>query len=66
MKKQTVIARAIEDQGLSVAMVARDVGVTKAAVYKWIHGIGMPAADRMNQVCNYLGLTPNEVYGWKK
>lgn len=66
MKKKTPIARAVAKHGISVTTMSRDLGVTRMAVYKWIGGASTPSPDRITKVCTYLGLTPNEIYGWKK
>lgn len=62
----TPIGQAIHLSGTSVQRVADDLSVTRGAVYKWINGEAVPDKDRMASVCRYLGITPNDVYGFKQ
>lgn len=58
------LAEAIRKKG-AVQRVADELGVTRGAVYKWING-GVPDKDRMNEVCRYLGISPNQIYGYNR
>ena len=61
-----IIAKTIHDGDFTVAGMADDLGVTRHAIYRWIRGEAIPSKERMTQVCNYLGISPNEVYRWKR
>ena len=41
------------------------MGIAPASVNKWLSG-GTPAIDKLPRLCDILGITPNELFGYEE
>lgn len=54
-----------EEKKLSQVDLAEKMGIAPASVNKWMSG-GTPAIDKLPQLCDILGITPNELFGYEQ
>ncbi len=52
-----------EQAGLSIAELARQMGVDRAAAFRWEIGTAMPRADKIPKLASLLGCTIDELFG---
>ena len=60
MKKKTK-----EEKTITQAELAAKLGIAPASVNKWLSG-GTPSVDKLPALCELLGITPNELFGYKE
>ena len=48
-------------QGLSQAALAEAIHISRSAVAKWENGLGLPAEDSLQLLCQYFGVTEQEL-----
>jgi transcriptional regulator with XRE-family HTH domain len=53
--------RALATHGLSQATLAREIGVTRAAVSKWFRGKSFPRPDKLLKIALAVGLPYEEL-----
>lgn len=58
------ILRARMARGLTLLEVATAIGVDHAAVCRWQSGRTVPSSRYVVGLCQVLGLTPNQLFGW--
>lgn len=52
-----------EARGLTLGQLATELGVTKAAAFKWEHGQALPGADRLPRLADLLHCTIDALFG---
>ena len=52
-----------ERAGLTTAELARQMGVDRAAAFRWEMGTAMPRADKIPKLASLLGCTIDELFG---
>lgn len=52
-----------ERAGLTIAELARQMGVDRAAAFRWEMGTAMPRADKIPKLASLLGCTIDELFG---
>lgn len=60
MKKKTK-----EEKTITQAELAAKLGIAPASVNKWLSG-GTPSVDKLPVLCELLGITPNELFGYEQ
>lgn len=53
-----------ERAGLTTAELARQMGVDRAAAFRWEMGTALPRADKIPRLASLLGCTIDELFGW--
>lgn len=48
------------------ARLAENVGVSRGTVTNWEKGARGPGVDEIVAICKALGVTPNELLGWRE
>lgn len=59
------IRRFREQKGISGSRMAREMGCTQSTLSMWETGKFYPNLYSVIMVCNYLDVSPNELFGWK-
>ena len=54
-----------KEKRISQADLAEKMGIAPASVNKWLSG-GTPAIDKLPRLCDILGITPNELFGYEE
>lgn len=54
------LANARKDAGLAQIACARHCGVSVVSYQNWERGICEPKTDKMNLICTFLGLNPED------
>ncbi len=62
LKTGRFIAQCRKDQGLTQFRLGEMLGVTDRAVSKWERGLSLPDASIMQDLCDALGITINELF----
>ena len=57
------LRRLIFETGLSPAEVARQIGIGKATLSKWMNGTRVPRMDNIDMLARYLGVTREQIVG---
>ena len=61
----TLLTKAVkEEKRLSQVELANRIGIAPASVNKWFSG-GAPAIDKLPLLCEILGISPNELFGYE-
>ena len=53
-----------EEKRISQVELAKKLDVAPASVNKWLNG-GAPAVDKLPILCEVLGITPNQLFGYE-
>ena len=53
-----------EEKQISQVELAKKMDVAPASVNKWLKG-GAPAVDKLPILCEVLGITPNQLFGYE-
>lgn len=57
------IAETIRTKGLTQKKVAKDLGISTATFNRWMLYKGEPSLSQGYQICHYLGLSVDELFG---
>lgn len=57
------LKRLIYETGLSPAEVARQIGMSKATLSRWMTGERIPKMDNIDMLARYLGVTREQIVG---
>lgn len=60
-----VIKKTKEEKTITQAELAAKLGIAPASVNKWVSG-GTPSVDKLPVLCEILGITPNELFGYEQ
>lgn len=60
------LRRAMDDRGCSGMWLARQIGMTKAAVYGYLRRENMPSLYAVVMICRALHIDPDELIGWER
>lgn len=52
-----ILARLIEERGLTLADVAKSTGIRASVLYDWKHGRYTPKADKRQKIADFLGVS---------
>ena len=59
------LSEAFESSGLSYGDLSERTGIAKSALHRYLSGDTRKIpVDRLNDICNALGINPREVVGW--
>ena len=61
MKTGRFIAQCRKEKGLTQFQLGELLGITDRAVSKWERGLSLPDASIMQELCDILGITINEL-----
>lgn len=53
-------------KGMTQEDLANKVGKTKNVISNWERGDNSPDIDSVEKICQVLGVTPNQLFGWEK
>ncbi|MBQ9011564.1 MAG: helix-turn-helix domain-containing protein [Bacilli bacterium] len=56
------ISQKRKEKNITQRKLAEQLGITDRAVSKWENGLCLPDASNMNQLCEILGITINDLY----
>lgn len=59
-----LVKRIKTDKIMSQAELARVLGVSEAAVSRWLNGTGLIKLDYVVPICEALKITPNELFNY--
>lgn len=59
--RRTVIRRRIRELGLTQEMLAYRLGVSAAAVSRWLNGQRQPAEWMVNRIASHLDISPKDI-----
>lgn len=62
---QENLIKILKHRGLSQKDLADACGVRAAAVSKWINGTQIPNVDLYDVICDYLGVSLDQLFGRK-
>lgn len=48
-------------KGISQATLAQEIYISRSAVAKWENGLGLPSEESLAQLCEYFGVSPEEL-----
>lgn len=54
----------MEQKGITAYQLEKDTGIKQSTFWNWKKG-SQPAADKLQIIILYLGVTPNEIFGYK-
>ena len=61
-----LLKKAIKDEKkMTQVELAQKMGVAPASVNKWMDG-GAPSVDKLPRLCELLGISPNQLFGYEK
>ena len=61
------LSEAFESSGLSYGDLSERTGIAKSALHRYLAGDTKKIpVDRLNDICNALGINPREVVGWSE
>lgn len=52
-------------RGINQETLASLLGKTKSVISNWERGANSPDPDSIEALCKYLGVTPNQIFGWE-
>lgn len=52
----------MHSQGKLQADIAKHLGISTACVSNWVHGLHMPRGDRLTDLSDYFGVSPNSFF----
>lgn len=58
------IIKIMEQKGITAYQLEKDTGIKQSTFWNWKNG-SQPAADKLQIIILYLGVTPNEIFGYK-
>ncbi|MDE7329151.1 MAG: helix-turn-helix domain-containing protein [Clostridia bacterium] len=58
---QTKIAQAIEDSGLELNQIAKEIGVSAKTLLRYVKGERLPRLDTFGKLCKLLNLDAGEI-----
>lgn len=53
-------------KGITQEALAAKIGKSKNVVSNWERGDNSPDVDCIEKICQFLGVTPNQLFGWDK
>ena len=53
-------------RGMSQRKLAEALNRSSNTIANWEKGINQPDVDTLEDICNVLNITPNQIYGWDK
>lgn len=59
------IINIMNKKGITAYKIEKDLGIRQQTFSNWKNGTQAPV-ERINDLINYLGVTPNEVYGYEQ
>ena len=62
MKTGQFIAQCRKEKGLTQFQLGERLGITDRAVSKWERGLSLPDASIMQELCDILDITINELF----
>ena len=60
----TLVKRIKNDKIMSQAELARVLGISEAAVSRWLNGTGLIKLEYVIPICDALKITPNELFNY--
>ena len=58
------IIKIMEKQGITAYKLEKEAGINATTFYNWKNG-KQPPADKLYKIITYLGVTPNEIFGYE-
>jgi len=62
MRYATKLEKILRESNISQSDLAREVGVDKSLMNKWVKGRHVPSAHFMTKVAKVLGMTEQEIF----
>lgn len=59
------ICKIMNEKGISAYKLEKDAGINATTFYNWKNG-KQPPADKLLKIITYLGVTPNELFGYSQ
>ena len=53
-------------RGINQETLATLLGKTKGVISNWERGANSPDPDSIENLCKYLDVTPNQIFGWER
>ncbi len=55
------LIEAIKQSGKSQTTLAKAIGIGQQTISEYLHGKSLPALDTLANLCNLIGVPPNEI-----
>lgn len=59
------LIKIMENKQISAYRMEKEAGINGATITSWKKG-SQPPADKIDKICQYLSITPNEIFGYEK
>lgn len=59
------LIKIMEIKGITGYQMEKDIGIKTSTLGSWKKG-SQPPADKLLKICRYLGISPNEIFGYGK
>ena len=58
------LMKIMENKQISAYRIEKEAGINGATITSWKRG-SQPPADKIERLCSYLSVTPNELFGYE-
>ena len=58
------LIKIMENKQISAYRIEKEAGINGATITSWKRG-SQPPADKIERLCSYLSVTPNELFGYE-